>query len=172
MRKLIVIGIVTLLTVTTAFTAEYYTKFKGDNRRGEVTDATALVYVFRPAMVGGAIKTWTFADDQFIGVSKSKGYFFAQVPTGKHLMWSKAENTSGIEVELEGGQSYYFKNTIKMGFNKARVKLIQITEQDAEAFFAKCAYCEPTDEGRQRATEIATNRMDNAQRNAEKRMAK
>ena len=172
MRKLIVIGIVTLLTVTTSFTAEFYTKFKGDSRRGEVTDATALVYVFRPAMVGGAIKTWTFADDQFIGVSKSKGYFFAQVPAGKHLMWSKAENTSGIEVELEGGQSYYFKNTIKMGFNKARVKLIQITEQDSEAFFAKCAYCEPTDEGRQRAAEIATNRMDNAQGNAEKRMAK
>ena len=172
MRKLTMIGVAVLLAATSAFAAEYYTKHSGDKRRGEVSDDTALVYVFRPAIVAYAIKTWTFADEQLIGVSKPKGYYFAQVPPGKRLLWSKAENTSGIEVELEGGQTYYFKTAIKMGFGKARVKLVQVTEEQAEKFFAKCSYCEPTDEGRRRAAEIAANRMDNAAASAEKRAAK
>ena len=106
-----------------------------------------------PAVVGAAIKTWAFADDQFIGVSKSKGYYFDLVPAGKHVFWAKAENTSGVEVEVKGGQTYYFKTAIRMGFGKARVKMTQLQAAEAEGLFAKCDYVEPTAEGRTRAAE-------------------
>jgi hypothetical protein len=59
-----------------------------------------------------------------------------------------------------------------MGFGKARVKLVQVTEEEAEKFFRKCSYCEPTDEGWTRGAEIAANRVDNAAESAEKRAAK
>jgi hypothetical protein len=170
MRKLIITLLLVLLAgIASVQAAEYYQKHRGDERRGEATDDMALVYVFRPATMGAAIKTWAFADDQMIGVSKAKGYYFALVPPGKHLFWGKAENTSGVEVEVKAGETYYFKTAIKMGFGKARVKMLQIDEYEARRYFVKCSFCEPTEEGRKRGAEIAANRIDAAEQNAEKR---
>ena len=75
-----------LILGATAHAAEYYTKHaKSDQRRGESQAEHALVYVFRPASVGAAIKTWAFADDTLMMVSKPRAYSFAQVPAGKRL---------------------------------------------------------------------------------------
>lgn len=172
MRKLMLILTAVLVVATAAQAGEYYTKDKTADKRGEPTEDMALVYVFRPATVGAAIKTWAFADDQFLGVSKARGYYFDLVPPGKHVFWAKAENTSGVEVEVEAGQTYYFKTAIRMGLGKARVKMTQIDEGTAEGFFKKCAFVEPTEEGRQRAAEIAANRQDRAISSAEKKKEK
>jgi len=170
MRKIAVAVILVLLSAAVAaHAAEYYTKHKGDKRRGQPTDGMALVYVFRPAVVGAAIKTWAFADDQLIGVSKGKGYSFALVPEGKHIFWSKAENTSALELEVKGGETYYFKQSIRMGLAKARIKMVQVSKEEAEKYFKKCSYCEPTEEGKRRATEIAANRIDRAEKKADER---
>ena len=173
MRKLISILIVlAFAALATTQAADYYTKYKGDKRQGEATEDMALVYVFRPSSMAAAIKTWTFADDQFIGVSKSKAYYYALVPPGNRTFWSKAENTSGVEIEVEAGKTYYFKTAIRPGFGKARVKMTQIDEAEANKYFGKCSYCEPTEEGRQRAIEIAANRLDRAEKSAEKKKEK
>jgi hypothetical protein len=173
MRRIgLIVTLALLAAVSATFAGEYYVKHKGDDRRGEPSEERGLVYVFRPATIGAAIKTWAFADDQFIGVSKAKGYYFAQVPAGKRLIWSKAENTSALDVEIEGGKTYYFKQGIRMGFGKARVKMIQIDESEARKYFEKCSFCEPTEEGRQRAAEIAANRLERAEDNAKKKEEK
>jgi hypothetical protein len=171
-RTLTILILTTLSMLSVAEAADHYTKYKGDKRLGAATEEAALVYVFRPSMMGGAIKTWTFVDDELLGVTRGKGYTFGHVPAGTHVVWSKAENTSAMEVTLEAGETYYFQNVPVPGFGKARVKLIQIDEQDAKKFLKKCSFCEPTDEGRQRAVEIATNRLDRAMEKAEKRKAK
>ena len=161
-----------LLGVPAASAEEYYTKHKGDKRQVEVRDDMALVYVFRPASIGAAIKTWTFADDQLIGLSRAKGFYFAYVPPGKYTVWSKAENTSGLDRELAAGEKYFFKTAIRMGFGKARVKLAQIDEAEAQKYFGKCSFTEPTEAGRQRATEIAANRLERAENNAKMKEAR
>jgi len=173
MRRLTLVATVVLLVaVGVTLAGEYYVKHKGEQRKGEATDEMGLVYVFRPATLGAAIRTWAFADDQLIGVSKAKGYYFAQVPEGKRVIWSKAENTSALNVEIEAGETYYFKQAIRMGFGKARVKMIRIDENEAQEYFQKCSFCEPTEEGRQRAVEIAANRMERAEDNAAKKEEK
>lgn len=174
MRKwILVLTVILVATSSMADAAEYFTKDKTNKARGEPTEDMALVYVFRPASAGAAIKTWAFADDQFLGVSRARGYYFALVPEGKHVFWAKAENTSGLEVEVKAGETYYFQTAIRMGFNKARVKMIQIDDQaEVEKFFDKCGYVVPTEEGKQRAAEIAANRQDRAITSAEKRKAK
>lgn len=154
----------TLLLGATIQAAEYYTKHKDDNRRGEPEEGHALVYVFRPATVGAAIKTWAFVDDDLMMVSKPKAYSFAQVPAGKHLFWTKSENTSAMELDVEAGETYYLQVKIKMGFNKARAKLLQIDEAEAQKFFDKCSFVEPTEEGLARATEIVANRKHRAEK--------
>jgi len=173
MRKLAVcIAVAAVCCLASVQAAEYYTKHSGDKRRAEPEEGMALVYVFRPTTMAYGVKTWTFADDQLIGLSKPKGYYFAQVPPGKRLIWSKAENTSALEVELEAGETYYFKTGIRVGLGKARVKLEQVTAEQTEKFFQKCSYTEPTEDGRQRAAEIAANRKERAEENAAKKAAK
>jgi hypothetical protein len=170
MRKSVLIMLLMLVSaLSVAQAAEYYTKHKGDKREGEATADSGLVYVFRPAITGAAIKTWSFADDQLLGVTRAKGYSFALVPAGSRVIWSKAENTSAIELEVEGGRTYYFKTAIRPGLSKARVKLVQITEAEARKYLKKCSYCEPTEAGRARAAEIAANRVEKAVRKAAKR---
>jgi hypothetical protein len=164
--------VIAMAALTVAQAADMYTKHKGDKRRGEATDDMALVYFFRPATMGAAIKTWGFVDDQLVGVSKAKGYYFAPVPAGKHIVWSKAENTSAVEVDLKAGETYYFKQGIRMGFNKARVETMQIDATEAEKYFKKCSFCEVSEEGRTRGAEIAANRMERAEKNVEKKAAK
>ncbi|MCP4202152.1 MAG: DUF2846 domain-containing protein [bacterium] len=174
MRKLSV-GVVTtclfgvLGLAVAAHAAEYYNKLdKSDQRRGEPREGHAPVYVFRPATVGAAIKTWAFSDDSLLMVSKPRAYSFANVPAGKRLFWTKSENTSAVEVEVEAGQTYYLKVAIKPGFNKARAKILQIDEGAAEKYFQKCSYVEPTEEGLARAVEIVANRKDRAVNKAAK----
>ena len=94
------------------------------------------------------------------------------VPEGTHIFWAKAENTSGVEVEVRGGETYYFKMAIRMGLGKARVKMVQIDEAEAEPLFDKCDYVVATEEGRQRAAEIAANREDRAIASAERKKKK
>jgi len=171
-RLSVVTSILLFSAITTVQAGEFYVKHKGDKRQGTPTESEALVYVFRPATMGGGIKTWAFADDQLIGVSKSHGYYYELVPPGEHVIWAKAENTSGLDVELQPGQTYYFKTAIKMGFGKARVKLVQIDEAEAQKYLKKCSYTEPTEEGRLRAAEIAANRLDRAETSAAKKSAK
>ena len=164
MRKLtigLVVVLLSSLTMTQA--AEYYTKHKGDKRRAEPKEEMALVYIFRPASMGGAIKTWSFADQQLIGVSKPRGYYFDYVSPGKRIVWAKAENTSPLEVELEAGKTYYFKTALRMGWGKARVEMLQIDEAEAETYFEKCSFCELTELGRECGAEIAANRFVRAQ---------
>ncbi|MDH3629250.1 MAG: DUF2846 domain-containing protein [Acidobacteriota bacterium] len=153
--------------------AEYYNKFpKNDERRGEPEEGHALVYVFRPAVVAAAVKTWAFVDDDLIMVSKPKAYSFAQVPAGKRLFWTKSENTSALEMDVVAGETYYFKVAIKAGFNKARAKIVQVDAEEAKKFFDKCGYVEPSDEGLARAVEIAANRKDRAVNKAAERKKK
>ena len=68
--------------------------------------------------------------------------------------------------ERSGGE------VVQMGVGKARVKMVQIDAAAAEKFFDKCGYVEPTEEGRQRAAEIAANRQDRAIASAEKKKKK
>lgn len=170
MRKVsLVLAAVLLASASQVWAGDFFTKDKVDKPRGEPDEGMALVYVFRPANIGAAIKTWAFADDQFLGVSRANAYYFAQVPPGKHVFWAKAENTSGLEVEVEAGKTYYFKTALRVGLAKARVKMVQLDAATAETLFDQCGYVVPTDEGRQRAVEIASNRQDRAERSAERR---
>ena len=95
---------------------------------GKPTDDQALVYIIRPQFLGTAIRFWAFADDQFLGLTRGKSYTFALVPEGSHLFWSKAENILSIEMEAVGGQTYYFKQSVRMGGMKARVMLSPMSE--------------------------------------------
>ncbi len=125
-------------------------------RMAEAKDGHATIYVVRPAMVGKAIKFWAFCDDTPLGVTKGKTYTFGHVPAGKHVFWAKAENVSALEMGVEAGKTYYLQQKARMGGMKARVKLIQLSEEEGQAALAKCGkYTSLTAEGEARGLELA-----------------
>ena len=135
---------------------------------GEPAPDKALVYFVRPAFKGKAIKFWAMSDEQALGVTKGKTYIWAYVEPGKHLFWSKGENISALELEVEAGKTYYLFQKVKFGAMKARVSLAPMTEVEAQEAISKCNYAKLTDEGRQRGAEIAAASFARAQEKAAK----
>jgi len=172
-KTILTLTVLTLLAGPLTLAGDFYTKHKkAEAPFGESTDDRALVYVIRGSSMGAAIRTWAFYDDELIGVTRGRGYSFAHVPSGERLIWSKAENTSALRVDVEAGKTYYFKQQIVPGIGKARVKLMQIDEATAAKLLRKCGWAEPTAAAHERGTEIVAKRLEKARNNATKRQAK
>ena len=169
-RFLPIAVVIVAFTLSPALAGEYFVKHTGVDRPAAApTEDTALVYWVRPTVYGGGIKSWAFVDDQVVGTTKAAGYFFANVPAGTHIFWSKAENVSMINLEVLAGHTYYFEHDIRTGDIKAQVRQTVLTEQQGKNALAKCDYYEITEAGRQRGSEIAANRFAAVQRASERR---
>ncbi len=173
--RTLTLAIVALLLVATAtpvLAGDAITVDKSNKVRAEASSDAATIYVVRPAFMGKAIKMWSFCDETPLGANKGKHYHFATVPPGKHVFWSKAENVSALELEVEAGQTYYLFQKVKMGGMKARVKLIVASEHVGEEAIQKSKFTQLTAEGEARAAEIAAEKYQVAIGKAAERTAK
>jgi len=98
----------------------------------------AMVYVIRPTMMGNKIQTKLAVDGTWIGVNRGNNYFFFTLDPGEHYLCSKSENSSLLLLKVEAGKTYYLQQKIKMGFMKARNKLVLIDEAEGKEGLAKC----------------------------------
>lgn len=141
---------------------------------GQIEADKALVYVIRPTSFGFGVDTWTFCDDKFIGMNRGKSYFYASIDPGRHLIWTKSENISPMEMSFEKGRVYYFAEHILMGAFAARVKLEPISEEEGKALIEKHEFkmLAPTEDGVRRGEAVAAKHYAKAQENWEKRKRK
>ena len=98
----------------------------------------ALIYVVRPTMFGNKVQTKLAVNGQFKGVNRGNNYFFFTLEPGTHTFCSQAENKSALSLKVEAGKTYYLQQQIKMGFMKARTKLVTISEAEGKEGLAKC----------------------------------
>lgn len=89
----------------------------------------ALVYVYRPSSAGFAVRMEVTCDGQSLGSTKGKRYIYALLDPGKHSIKSKAENTATLDVDLEGGKTYYILQKVKMGTLMARTQLELVADE-------------------------------------------
>jgi hypothetical protein len=84
---------------------------------GLTSDKATLIVVCPPLAAryaGTGIQFKLHANDQVIAVNRMGTYSFAYLDPGKYLLVSQAENANGFEMELKGGQIYYFlQNTFQ-----------------------------------------------------------
>lgn len=141
---------------------------------GQIDANRALVYVIRPTSFGFGVDTWTFSDDKFIGMNRGKSYFYTYLEPGRHLIWTKSENISPLEMSFEPGKTYYFMEHILMGAFTARVKLEPISEEEGKASIEKHEFkmLTPTEDGVRRGGAFAAKHYATAQKNWEKRKRK
>lgn len=173
MRRAVLMTILYFAVLTAgtgaAVAGKYFDEHGTNGMRAFPVEGSAVVYVFRPGSVAEGLRTWVFVDDDLLMVSKNRAYSMMVIPAGKHVFWSKAENTSALELDLEAGKTYYLKLSARTGFNMPRAKLTVINEAKANKYFKKCTYVRATEKGKTRAAEIVANRMDRAHKKAAKR---
>ena len=116
-----------------------YVTFTKDHPEGTVKPGQALLYVMRPTSMGYAIKSFFFVDDTIVGINRGSSYFFVDVAPGKHVFWSKSENTDALEMTVEAGKTYYLQQQVQMGGFRARTKLKALNDEEGRATLAKCS---------------------------------
>jgi hypothetical protein len=98
----------------------------------------ALVYVLRPATIGLAIQTKLAIDGEWIGANRARHYFYVNLNPGVHYFCSKSENRSTLAMRLQAGRTYFLEQKIKMGFLKARNKLVLLGDAEGRDKLAEC----------------------------------
>jgi hypothetical protein len=145
---------------------DYAVREKG-GPKPEAKPDKASVYIVRPAKLGMAIRIWAFADDTLLGLTKGQTYTHVYLDPGTYVFWARAENVSAIEYTVDAGETYYFKQKVKMGGLKARVKAEFLSEDEGLAALKKCKkYSTLTEAGKARGEEIATEKYSTAQEKA------
>jgi len=99
----------------------------------------ALVYIYRSSSYAALIAMSVDLDNFQTGNFRTKNYYICLLDPGSHQIIAHAENKSELNLQLEGGKTYYIELQPKMGFAIARCNLeINNSESDALKKVAKC----------------------------------
>lgn len=75
------------------------------------------IVVYRPSSFGALIKPDVqLNENEVIGQSKSRGFFFVDRPAGQYSCSAKTEVKRSISFELEPGETKYVRNFMTIGF--------------------------------------------------------
>lgn len=163
------VGVLGLLLVATAGFAgspDYAVRKKGGPTFENQPDK-ASVYIVRPANMGKAIRIWAFAGESVIGLTKGNTYAHVYLDPGTYVFWSRAENVSAVEFEVEAGKTYFMKQKAKVGGLKTRVRTEFLAEEEGLEALGKCEkFSTLTDAGRTRGAEISAEKFAVAQEKA------
>ncbi len=165
MAKRIFIGLLLLLlaascyaqgggTKTTKYTIKHDTK-----QMGQATSDKALVYIIRPSYLAPRTFTFTFANDQFIGVTDAKNYTYVLISPGQYMFWSIADQIDTVMLTVESGKTYHIQQQLAFGaYGPLEVKwavyLRGVKEKKLKKYFKKSTYVTPTEQAHAKAQEL------------------
>jgi hypothetical protein len=118
-------------------------KYKADTDKSthptpEPSPGKAMIYVIRPTKIGNKIQTKLAVDGEWKGTNRGNNYFFFELDPGEHYVCSKSENRSVLKFTVEAGKTYYLQQKIKLGFMKARNKVVLLGDEEGKTGLAKC----------------------------------
>jgi hypothetical protein len=88
-------------------------------------------------MWGQKIQTKLAIDGHWVGINRGNTYFAVHVDPGEHALCAAAENRSVMTMTFEAGRTYYLQQQIRTGWNKARTRLVPLTESEGLAALDK-----------------------------------
>ncbi|QOG02930.1 hypothetical protein [Flavobacterium sp. MDT1-60] len=88
------------------------------------TEGKSVVYFVRSSAMGFLINFKYFDGEKYLGKFNYGKYLVYECEPGKHIFWSRSENTDFIEADLEAGKIYIVDSAAQMGAIKAGVELI------------------------------------------------
>lgn len=106
-------------------TAGYNLPYKPEKGEG-------MIYVVRPSSLGYAIRFNVFLDDEEktseMGWNRGTQYIHFFVRPGEHTLYSVAENTDELKVNVKEGETVFVRQDTQMGIIMARNSLQKIGE--------------------------------------------
>lgn len=97
-------------------------------------EGNAGLYVYRPSILGTAIKKDIWVDDKCLGESAYKVFFYMQVKGDEeHKLSTESEfSENDLYLKTEAGKNYFVKQSMKMGLFVAGAKLVVVDEEKAK----------------------------------------
>ena len=97
----------------------------------------AVVYVVRPSALGKTVRISVRVGDTKVGSTKGNQYIYFDLPSGEHIISSKAENTSKINISAKDGEIIFLQQEISFGALFARNTLKRIEELEGKYYVKK-----------------------------------
>jgi hypothetical protein len=132
MKKLILATFVAINLVGCASVDMSTPQQDAEAKKFSAPKENAAVYVYRNESMGAAVKMDVDIDGKPIGQTVAKTFLYKEVTPGKHIITSKAENDSEIEIDAKPGMLYYVWQEVKMGILYARTKLQLVSESEGK----------------------------------------
>lgn len=102
------------------------------------TKGNSGLYIYRDSMFGGGLKKNLYIDDEFIGESAPKVYFYKQVKAGNHKISTESEfSNNHLNINTEAGKNYFIRQYIKMGVFVGGANLEQVSEEKGKQAISK-----------------------------------
>ncbi|EJE52568.1 Protein of unknown function (DUF2846) [Acidovorax sp. CF316] len=89
---------------------------------------SASLYIFRDELFGGAISMPVNVNNQNLGYTGPKSFFYLNVAPGRYTIESMAENQASISIDVQAAKNYFVWQEVKMGLFQARSNLTQTDE--------------------------------------------
>jgi hypothetical protein len=120
----IIVGLVLLVTVTTAFSqcAEQQT----NEQNTESNKVTVYVYKTPHQRTLGRVAPPVYCDEQLLAKLDGGRYFIVKLDPGTHSFRSKNKKDGGVELELKLGQEYFLRMETRTGVqvNAPRISVV------------------------------------------------
>lgn len=97
------------------------------------TPNKATLYIYRNETFGRAISMPVSINGKVLGQTAAETYFRVNLPPGKYVVESKAENDSSLYLTMEAGKNYFVWQEVKQGFWIAQSLLQKADESTGRA---------------------------------------
>ncbi|MCG7374171.1 MULTISPECIES: DUF2846 domain-containing protein [Pseudomonas] len=93
----------------------------------------AGLYIFRDSSMGPALKKTVKIDNQVVGETATKTYFYRLMNPGSHVLATESEfGDNTLTINALAGKNYYVRQSIKMGVFVGGAKLEQVSETEGQ----------------------------------------
>lgn len=104
---------------------------------------SSVIYLYRNETWGGLTRMTVLMDGAYAGETASKTYMVWILRPGRHVIVSKGENDSRLELVTEPGKKYYVWQEAKIGLTAARSSLSLVPEAQGESEILNCKLVQP-----------------------------
>lgn len=124
------LGLLLIMTLASCATTTQFAKYNPDEH--QKSSSEARIYILRPSILGSAVKMKVFCNEELVGKTGPKSYISWNVEEGEYTIRSSAENNDYFKIQAKAGQTYYIKQTPKMGWVMARVELESVGQMEGQ----------------------------------------
>lgn len=93
----------------------------------------AGLYIFRDSSLGAALKKTVSIDNQVIGETAAKTYFYSEIEPGEHTLATESEFSDNLLViKVQAGLNYFVRQYIKFGAFVGGANLELVSEEEGK----------------------------------------